>query len=149
MRKLFFLLLASVCIQAQAQNNLTNNIIEGGKVVVDILRVFKTPRKAISPSAIVAQTITDSCSAKAIADVCYKNTSGKSLYINLYKRNGNAYTTVPLTLTIQNNTKECLYEIQAGIYKYKIEYEEEGKKAAYKEGEIKIGACDKKQEDIK
>ena len=149
MRKIFFLLLACICMKAQTQTNLANNIIEGGKVMVDIIKVFKSPRKEVSSSANVPIPATDSCAIKAFADVCYRNSSGKSLYISLYKRNGNSYTPVPLNLTILNNTKECLYEIQAGIYKYKIEYDDDNKKIIYKEGEIKIQACDKKQEEIR
>jgi hypothetical protein len=136
-------------MKAQAQNNLTSNIIEGGRVFVDILKVFKTPKKAEIVPATTLQSLTDSCFTKSIADLCYKNSFGKSIYISLYKRNGNSYTTTPLTLTILNNTRECLFEIQAGIYKYKIEYDDDGKRIIHKEGEIKIQACDKKQEEIK
>jgi hypothetical protein len=141
MRKLFFLLLAVIHMQAQAQKNLTTNIIEGGRVFVDLLRVIKAPKNMVVPgSTTLQQPATDSCALKSQGDLCYKNSSGKSLYINLYKRNGNTYTAVPLSLTILNNSKECLYEIQAGIYKYKIEYEDEEKRIVYKEGELKVVA---------
>lgn len=152
MRKIFFLLTLCIGIQAQAQNYTVSNIIEGGKVFVDILKVFKTPKRALTSSTLVMQSATDSCSLKSIADLCYKNTSGKKMFISLFKRNGSVYTVVPLTLALINNSKECLYDIASGIYKYKIEIEDEdddAKRVIYKEGEIKIMACDKRVEEIK
>lgn len=150
MRKIFFLFTLCLCIQVQAQNYTVSNIIEGGKVFVDILKVFKTPKKTLLAAAPIMQNTTDSCLLKSIADVCYKNISGKKMFISLYKRNGSVYASVPLTLALLNNSKECLFEIAAGIYKYKIELEnDDDKKEIYKEGEIKIMACDKRVEEIK
>lgn len=153
MRKILFLLLAGICLHTQAQRNTANNIIEGGRIVVDILRLIKSPKNsmaftsgAIQPSLIS----TDSCATKSLGNICYKNSSGKNLYITLYKRNGNAYSALPLTLAMLNNSKECLYEIQSGIYKYKIEYEnEDEKRVILREGEMKIAACDDRQEELK
>lgn len=152
MKKFIFMLPVFLCLKSSAQKNTVNHIIEGGRVVADILRVFKTPKAAmVSPSGSTpAIPAADSCAIKALGDFCYKNISGKSLYINLYKRNGNTYATIPMSLAILNNSKECLYEIQSGIYKYRIEYEnEEEKRVVYKEGEFKIEACEKKLEEIK
>lgn len=150
MRNLVFVLLAALCLKAQAQNNLSNNIIEGGKVFVDLLRIIKAPKNSLIPTATSVSIIKDSCAIKSLGDICYKNSSGKTMYVTLYKRNGNIYTAASLSLTILNNTKECVYEVLSGIYKYKIEYEnDDEKRVVYKEGELKIEACDKKQEEIK
>lgn len=153
MRKLIFLLPVFLCLKNSAQKNTVNNIIEGGRVVADILRIIKTPKNSVAYSAGIVQpsiTTTDSCAAKSLANICYKNSSGKNLYITLYKRNGNVYAALPLTLVMPVNSKECLYEIQSGIYKYKIEYEnEEEEKIILREGEMKIAACDDKQEELK
>jgi hypothetical protein len=153
MRKIFFLLMTGICLHGQAQKNTASNIIEGGRVVVDLLRVIKSPKNSLAHSSSTLQPAAipaDSCATKALGNICYKNTSGKSLYIALYKRNGNTYAAVPLSLTMLNNSKECLYEIQAGIYKYKIEYEnDDEKRVVLREGEMKIAACDEKQEDVK
>jgi hypothetical protein len=150
MRNLIFVLLAVLCLKSQAQNKLTNNIIEGSRVFVDLLRVIKSPKNTVMPASPAVHTLLDSCATKSLGDVCYKNASGKTIFVSLYKRSGNSYAAVPLSLAILNNTKECVYEIQSGIYKYKIEYEnDDEKRTVYKEGEIKIEACDKKQEEIK
>jgi hypothetical protein len=148
MKTIIFLLLAGSCLHTAAQNNLTANIIEGGKTLVDLIRVIKSP-KTVSLPAATAVAVTDSCAAKNLADISYKNTSAKAVFVSLYKRSGAAYATIPLTLKISGNSRESLYEIPAGIYKYRIEYMEGEIKILHKEGEIKLLPCDKLQKEIK
>jgi hypothetical protein len=150
MKKLFFLLLMNSSLSAVAQSNLTTNIIEGGKTLIDLVRVFKTPKIALIPTATSSTSVIDSCYNKGLADVCYKNTSGKTMQVSLYKRNGTTYSVNPLTLRISTNSQEHLYEVPIGIYKFKIEYDEQGgSKIIFSEGEIKINACDKAIREIK
>ncbi len=149
MKKIIFLLLAGSGLQGQAQNNLASNIIEGGKVVVDILKVFRSSKYPGLIPATTTRISPDSCEIKGTTDICYKNTSGQPVTVNLYKRNGEAYASTALSLIIEINSSECLYEIQAGIYKYKIEYKDKDKTVIQKEGEIKLVACDKRTEEIK
>jgi hypothetical protein len=146
MNKLFFFFLAMGCRQALSQNNMTSNIIEGSKTLVDLIRVIKTPRTSI-PSA--TTLLTDSCATKNLADVSYKNNTGKAMVVSLYKRTGALYAAVPLSLKILPNTTESLYEIMAGIYKYRIEFETEGIRSLQVEREIKIQSCDKLFKEIK
>jgi hypothetical protein len=151
MRKLFLLLLMNSSLSAIAQSNLTTTIIEGGKTIVDLVRVFKTPKinMAQQPVMPTMPASSDSCYSKGIADITYKNTSGKTIQVNLYKRNGTTYATMPLSLRISNNSQESLYEIASGIYKYRIEYDEQdGRKIIFSEGEIKINPCDKVIKEI-
>lgn len=153
MRKLFTFLLMSSCLLVNAQNNLTTTIIEGSKTLVDLVRVFKTPKvNMVQMPAITDNTASgvDSCYSKGLADITYKNTSGKTMQVSLYKRNGTLYAATPLTLRIGNNSQESLFEISSGIDKYKTEYEDaDDKKVIYKEGEMKITPCDKLVKEIK
>jgi hypothetical protein len=146
MKTVIFLLLAGNCLTATAQNNLTANIIEGGKTLVDLVRVFKTPKTANAANNTI--TVTDSCSIKNLADITYRNSGTKAAFISLYKRAGTTYSILPLTLKVQGGSRESLYEIPAGIYKFKIEHAEGEVKLLYKEGEIKIQPCDKLQKEI-
>lgn len=153
MRKLILVLFMSSSLLAVAQSNLTTSIIEGGKTLVDLVRVFRVPKTMLYPSANNNATSTatvDSCYSKGLADISFKNTSGKSMQVSLFKRNGAIYSTTSLNLFISNNSQEYLYEVPIGIYKFKIEYEnEDEKKVVYREGEIKINACDKLVREIK
>jgi hypothetical protein len=146
MKTVIFLLLAGNCFTATAQNNLTANILEGGKTLVDLIRIFKTPKTTNTANNTIA--LTDSCSIKNLADITYKNSGTRAVFISLYKRNGTAYSLAPLTLKIQAASRESLYEIPAGIYKFKMEYAEGETRVLYKEGEIKIQPCDKLQKEI-
>ena len=150
MRKIIFLLLMNTVLFATAQNNLTTTIIESGKTLVDLVRVFKTPKTTLIAPATAASTSVDSCYSKGLAEVCYKNTFGKTIQVSLYKRTGTVYAATPLSMHINNNGKEYLYELPIGIYKFKIEYnEEEDRKIVISEGEIKLNACDKFVKEIK
>ncbi len=151
MKKYF---LAAVClhtISAAAQNNTASNLIEGGKTLVELVRVFKTPKNNIANNAAPPQPIkTDSCAIKNISDISFKNSTAKSLYITLVKRNGAVYETQFLTIKVLPKALEYFYELRTGVYKLKIETDgENDKRILYREGEIKLAACDNTIKEIK
>ena len=145
-----FILTAVVLIKfnATAQNNTAANIIEGGKTLVELVRVFKTPKNSITSEPVAAKR-TDSCSVKNTTDICIKNSTGKPLLISLLRRNGNLYEPGILSLKISPKNQECLYELKSGIYKIKIETEENCLKIIFKEGEIKLNLCENVFKEIK
>lgn len=146
-------LLIAICMYsatAPAQNNTASNLIEGGKTLVELVRVFKTPKNNVTANTQPAAIKTDSCTIKNISDLCFKNTTAKSLYVSLFKRNGNNYEANVLTIKILPKTQECWYELKAGIYKFKIEVDgEDDKKVVYREGEMKLSACENTVREIK
>ena len=146
-------LLIAACLYgtaASAQNSTASNLIEGGKTLVELVRVFKTPKNNIITNNAAIQTKTDSCSIKNISDLCFKNTTGKSLYISLFKRNGAVYETTALTITVLPKAQECWYELRAGIYKFKIETDDaQDKRFIFREGELKLTACENAVKEIK
>lgn len=152
MKKYF---LAAVClhtISAAAQNNTASNLIEGGKTLIELVRVFKTPKNNIAAanSAAVHIAKTDSCAVKNISDIGFKNSTAKSMYITLVKRNGAMYETQFFTIKVLPKAQEYFYELRTGIYKLKIETDDEdGKKILFKEGEIKLIACENTIKEIK
>jgi hypothetical protein len=145
-----FILTAVVLINmnTSAQNNTAANIIEGGKTLVELVRVFKTPKNSLVPTETVTEK-KDSCALKNTTDICIKNSTGKSLLVSLYKRNGNVYETGILSLKILPKNQECLYELKSGVYKIKIEKEENAVKVNFREGEIKLNACENVFKEIK
>ena len=64
------------------------------------------------------------------------------MLLSLYRRNGNLYEAGVLSLKILPKNQETLYEIKAGIYKLKFETEEDDDKKLFREGEIKLNACE-------
>ena len=131
-----------------AQNNTAANIIEGGKTLVELVRVFKMPKYLLAPVQPLVER-KDSCSVKNICDFTIKNSTGKPLLISLYRRNGNIYEASALSLKILPKNQETLYELKAGIYKVKFETEEDEVKRLFREGEIKLNACENIFREIK
>jgi len=137
-------------LTASAQNTTTENIIEGGKAIVELVKVLKMP--AITEFHQPVAVKTDSCVFKNTSDLCFKNLTAKTVYISLYKRAGNIYEPNVLSITILPKNQECWYEIMSGIYKYKIAMKEEDddeQPEVYSEGEMKLTACKNLVKEIK
>ena len=122
MRKLILSAVVLITINASAQSNTAYNIIEGGKTLVELVRVFKTPKYILPQQPIVEKK--DSCVFKNTTDMCINNATGNPLLVSLYRRNGHVYEAGVLSLKILPKNQECLYELKAGIYKIKFEIEE-------------------------
>lgn len=146
MRKLIFSAVILISVSAGAQNNTASNIVEGGKTLVELVRVFKTPKSSMLQPVVEK---TDSCKIKSISDLCIKNSTGKPLLVSVSKRNGNAYETAVLTIKVLAKSYEWIYELKSGIYKLKLETEESGLKKIFQEGEIKLNACENLIKEIK
>jgi hypothetical protein len=148
MRAFILTAVVLININASAQNNTAANIIEGGKTLVELVRVFKTPKNSLALEPVIPKR-TDSCAMKNTTDICVKNSTGKPLLVSLFRRNGNLYEAAVLSLKILPKNQECLYELKSGIYKIKLETEEKGIKTSFKEGEIKLNPCENVFREIK
>jgi hypothetical protein len=138
-----------IAISTTAQNNTAYNIIEGGKTIVELIRIFKAPREAMYPQNNIVEK-KDSCSIRNVCDLSFKNSTDTGLYISLYRRNGNTYEPNVLTMRILPKAFEYLYEIKSGIYKVKIEMDgEDEERVLYREGEMKLVACQNVFKEIK
>lgn len=150
MRRYFIIALCIFNIAVKAQNSTASNLIEGGKTLVELVRIFKTPKNNVTANTPADVSKLDSCAIKNSSDLCFKNSTVKSVYISLYKRNGTVYETTPLTVKILPRTQECWYELRAGIYKFKIETDGEAdKKITFREGEMKLAPCENAVKEIK
>jgi hypothetical protein len=148
MRRMILSAVALMAVSAQAQNNTASNIIEGGKTLVELVRVFKAPRNTMPAPAIVEKK--DSCSIKNVSDLSFKNSTDKGLYISLYKRNGSAYEPNALTMKVLPKAQETIFELRSGIYKFKMEIDgDDEKRIVYREGEMKLVACENILREIK
>jgi cell division protein YceG involved in septum cleavage len=144
-----FILAAAIMTAASttAQSNITSNIIEGGKTLVELVRVFKTPKTSMGLQSTVEKK--DSCAIKAVTDICIKNSTANPVIVSLYKRNGNVYETTALSVKVLPKNQEFIYEVKSGIYKMKIEMETGEVKKLFKEGEMKVNACENVFKEIK
>ena len=135
-------------LTAPAQNNTAENIIAGGKTLVELVRVLKMPAYGAYQQNVVEKV--DSCRLKNVCDLSFKNSTDTGLYISLFKRIGNTYEANVLTMKVLPKAQEFLYELKPGIYKYKIEIEDgDENKIVYREGEMKLTACENTVKEIK
>ncbi len=139
------LFLGTVC-KAQIK---TGDVIDGAKTLVELVNIFKKKPSANASKGgeiktSVSTNAEDSCDEKQLADLCFKNSSAKPITISIYKKTGETYSATPFTIKVLTNAQECWYELRAGIYKYKIE----GDKTVFREGDIKLSACDKMEREI-
>lgn len=148
MRRLILAPTCLITINSTAQNNTAYNIIEGGKTLVELVRVFKTPKYFITAPQVMVEK-KDSCALKNIADIGIKNSTSHPLIVSLYRRNGNIYEPGILSLKILPKNQEFLYDLKAGVYKLKLETEDDGDKKILREGEIKLVACENIFKEIK
>ena len=82
MKKLIFSAVAIITITASAQNNTASNIIECSKAVVELVRVFKTPKSAFVQPPLALAEKKDSCAVRSISDISIKNSTDKPLLVS-------------------------------------------------------------------
>ena len=120
--KLLFLLLFSNLIQAQT----LETIIKGGELLVTGFSIFKTSKLTESKDKAV--------DSKFVATVCVKNKLAEKIMVKLEGKDSEG-TEIIKELVVQNDGKECVFEIPKGIYTYEIIL---STKEVFKKGEYKF-----------
>jgi hypothetical protein len=141
MRKLILITAVLLYEKTIAQHNTVTNIIDGGKTLVELVRVFKTPKLAFVQQPVSLIEKRDSCAVKNTSDISIKNLTDKPLLVSVLRRNGNIYEPGVLSMKILPKNQETIYELKTGIYKIRYEKEEDNEKLLINEGEIKLLAC--------
>jgi hypothetical protein len=122
LKKLLLLLLFSNFIQAQTLETL----IKGGELLVTGISIFKTSKLTESKDKTV--------DSKFVATVCVKNKLAEKITVKLDGKDSEG-TKVTKELVVQNDGKECVFEIPKGIYTYEIIL---STKEVFKKGEYKF-----------
>lgn len=147
MRLGFLLAVILLCIKTTAQNYTANNIIECGKTLVELVRVFKIPKNSLVQQSIPEKK--DSCVIKSTSDLCIKNSTKSSLWVTLFKRNGNEYDPGGFSAIILPQNQECWYELKSGVYKFKLETDDGDSLKLFRQGELKLNACSNMVKEIR
>ncbi len=121
--KVFLLLLFfSNFIQAQTLETL----IKGGELLVTGFSIFKTSKLSESKDKTV--------DSKFVTTVCVKNKLAEKITVKLDGKDSEG-NKVLKELVVQNDGKECVFEIPKGIYTYEIIL---SNKEVFKQGEYKF-----------
>lgn len=141
--RLLFAACFSLTLVKSQINNTAATFIEGGKTIVELIRIFKST----SPTRTHLYTI-DSCEIRSQGDLGFKNLTKKPVSIKLFRREGNSYDSSGLILRVPANSSEWFFELRIGIYKYRMETDTNGLHSILREGELKLNACDKLLKEI-
>ena len=109
-------------IQAQT----LETIIKGGELLVTGFSIFKTTKLTESKEKIV--------DSKFVATVCIKNKLAEKITVKLDGKDSDG-TKVTKELVVQNDGKECVFELPKGIYTYEVIL---ASKEIFKKGEYKF-----------
>ena len=121
MKKIFFIATLLLPIALFSQTDISN-VLKAGEVVLSGFTIFKTAK---------SDTNKDS---KIVSSVCIKNKLNEKITLKMVGKDelGNE---VKKELVVQNDGKECVFNIPKGIYTYEITL---SNKDIYKKGEYKF-----------
>jgi len=120
--KILILFLFTSFLQAQT----LETIIKGGELLVTGISIFKTSKLTESKGKIIDN--------KTVATVCVKNKLAEKIIVKLYGKDFDDNSIIK-ELIIQNDGKECIFEIPKGIYSYEITLQNN---EIFKKGEYKF-----------
>lgn len=153
-RKIKLSLTATMILLFVAFNGIAQNtaytIIEGSRTLVELIKVFRTPRQQIAADRRTGNgsSLVDSCEIRQRSDLCYSNKSSRSLVITIYRRMDDGYEAQPFTMKVLSQKEECWFEMRAGIYKYRIELDATPTRVLLREGEFKLESCENMKREI-
>jgi hypothetical protein len=126
-----YICLLLITQQLQSQN-LSSQIIDGAKTLVDVVRVFK-PTNSTQYSA-------------PSTDAIFKNRTDLTTEVQLLKKKTDSiYSSIPVKLIIAAGSAESYLDISPGIYRYKVFRKSTNTNTEIiKEGEFRIETNEKK-----
>lgn len=120
MRYLFLILLTSCLSYSQSD---LEKVLKGGEIIVNGLLFLKKDKSEVKES-----------NSKIIESICVKNKLSEKITFIITGKDEED-NTVKKEMVIQNDGKECVFEIPKGIYTYEIVLTN---KEIYKKGEYKF-----------
>jgi len=119
------LLLLSLMSSAAQSNKATEQVIEGGKVVVELIKAFGNKKDSKKYPG---------CKGNH-ADLCVKNESEVTIVVSLLHRDSNEKR----ELIIQSGTNECCLQLLTGVWTYDLWIR--GTTASIRKGDILVEGC--------
>ncbi len=118
-------LVFSICQASSQSNKSAVQVIEGGKVVVELIKAF-AGKKDLSKD--------QGCTGKH-ADLCITNSSSISIAVSLQHRGSNLIR----EMVIQPETQECCLQINTGVWTYDLH--QTGAFQSIRKGDLLIEGC--------
>lgn len=124
--------------------NTTDRLIEGGNLIVEILKVINGNGTDKSKTK---KSQDADCATKNFTNICFINRYTGIILVNLKEKE----SVQEYDLIIANNGKECCYRIAPGIYTYSISRQKDGfvEDQLIRKGEILLEVCNDLEIKIK
>ena len=105
-KKIFLILILLVTYVSHGQSDILN-VLKAGEVVLSGLSIFKDVKADVKKDS------------KVVASVCIKNKLSEKILFKLTSRD-EKNSEIKKELIIQNDGKECVFDILKGVYAYEI-----------------------------
>ena len=120
----------------QDPGNTADRIIEGGNLIIEILKVITNNESDKTKETRSQET---DCATKNFTNICFVNRSSHIIIVRLRKKDNEQEQ----ELFIADNGKECCYRITPGVYSYSIEQKTDGlaEQKLIRKGEVLLEVC--------
>ncbi len=136
---IFFSQVNALSAQENSNDNI-NLIVEGGRVVVDLIKVLNQNKKSKNT------TTTKGDCENEVAKLCFQNNSPNKVKILIQQKEE---TTSSLAeLVILTKGQECSFFVHKGIYQYEVISLIEEQESTTKKGEIYLQLCEEIQMEV-
>lgn len=128
MRIVIMLFILTMCTLTQAQKATSSDIVEGGKVVLEFFKLFKSDISTAEEDR--------TCMKLNHTDVTIDNKGIHRLIVTLYDKND---TDLTYEVVVSSGTMESLLGLNAVTYQCEVKEAETGK--ILKKGDVKLEPC--------
>lgn len=118
-------LVLSICQASSQSNRSADQVIEGGKVVVELIKAFAAKKDSAKDQG---------CTGKH-ADLCITNTSSISIFVSLQHRGSGLIR----EMVIQYESQECCLQLNTGVWTYDLRMT--GTEYSIRKGDLLIEGC--------
>ena len=134
-----FLLLLKTNLSLIAQTT-TNNFVEGGKLLIELVKIFK--KNPVQQNGKGQENNS--------SDLCFTNSTTDNLFIELSKKiSDTSYKILSSSISLTANAHECLLELMPAIYHYRV-YKRTGTiQLLSLEGDLRLKPDEKMEREIK
>ena len=114
--------------------------MEGGKILVELVNIIK--KSPLSQN--------QHSQEKIPSDLCFTNSTSENLLIEISRKiNDTSYKLLPASIGLSINAHECLLELTANIYHFKVYKKQNSVQVLLLEGDIRLNPNEKMERQIK
>lgn len=130
-------------LSAQVSDPKPDRILEGGRLVLDLIKTLKPTKPKNINQVLESDSITleNKCANQAL-QICFQNDQSESIQIQVYHRQ--SPDSIRSELRVQPGQQACSYFFRPGIFIFEVESILEADSLVYIEkGELLVKSCEK------